>query len=331
MAMQNLVSFLRFPVIPGIIVALVAPAFAADMPAYKGGGEPLHPSAITTQHGGQTVPVVSVSDQTPEIEVDGRKTAVAKDAGFLFARLANFGPGSIKILRHEIAQVENVTRNADGVVINELSDDVPVDEYQATLVSDTAHPDAFLVVVVFERDFLTGETTAPNMVQFFKQIGALKTNENKTVTVRLGRFTPAARQRLEFFPLLFANGRELRSQLSEMSAALFRRVEMARHTSVVANYLSQNADADRAIQPYVRIAPILPEGPSSDVATKLNVRLTIDEQGVVNQADVLGEVPAPVKSEVERALRGWLFLPKLTKGKPVAAKAVVPLQVNLPL
>lgn len=331
MASQNLVSFLRVPALLGLVFAQGVAAFAADMPTYQGNGEPLHPSAITTQHDGQLVPVVSVSGQTAEIVVDGNKTAVAKEAGYTFARLANFGHGSIKILRHDIAQIDKQQRTPDGVVIQELSDGGLIDEYQATVVSDTDHPDAFLVVVIFEREFLSGKTTTPNMALFFKEIGALKANENKNLVVELGRFTPAARERMEFFPLVFANGRELRSQLSEMSAAYFRRMELARHTLVLANYLSQNANADHAIQPYVRIAPILPDGPSSSEPTKLNVRLTIDEQGLVTKAEVLAEVPAPIKAEVERALGGWLFLPKLAKGKPVAAKAVVPLQVSLPL
>ena len=330
MASQNLVSFLRFPALLAILLASMAAAIAADVPTYKGGGEPLHPSAITKQHDGKLAPVVSVSGSTPEIELDGKRMGVAKDASYTFARLASFGPGSIKILRHEIARVENQFRNPDGVVVNELSGSGPVDEYQATLVSDTDHPNAFLVVVIFQRDFLSDPTAAPNTALFFKQLGALTANDNKKVVVELGRFAPEARQRLEFFPLVFANGRELRSQLDELSAAYFRQVEMVRHTSVLENYLRQNANSDHAIQPYVRIAPILPEGTSNSVATKLNVRLTIDAKGIVNQAEVLGEVPGPIKTEVERAFRGWLFLPKITKGKPVAAKAVVPLQVSLP-
>ncbi|HTO03266.1 MAG TPA: hypothetical protein VL069_06160, partial [Opitutus sp.] len=190
MAAQNLVSLLRFPALLGILLTQVTPAFAADLPAYQGSGEPLHPSAITTQHNGELVPVVAVSGQTAQIEIDGKKIAVAKDAGYTFARLASFGPGFIKILKHEIAQIEKQTRNADGVVINELSDDTPTDEYQVTFVSDTAHPDAFLVVVVFEREYLSGQTKTPNTAVFFKQIGALKANDNKTVAVELGRFTP---------------------------------------------------------------------------------------------------------------------------------------------
>jgi len=44
----------------------------------------------------------------------------------------------------------------------------------------------------------------------------------------------------------------------------------------------------------------------------------------------LGEAPAAIRSEVERALRAWLFLPQLVKGKPASSKAVVPLQLSLP-
>lgn len=330
MAPPRLANFLRITTLLGIVLTRVASLFSAGIPAYKGSGEPLHPSAVTTQHNGETLPVVGVLGQTAQIEIGGKRTAVPKDAGFTFARLATFSPGSVRILQHDIVQVEKSMRNADGMVINELSDNAPSDEYQATLVSDSAYPDSFVVLVLFERDFLTGGTTSPNTAVFFKQIGALKPNEEKPVVVQLGRLTPAARRSLEFFPLLFTDGREVRSQLAELSAAYFRRVEMLRHTNVLAKYVSQNANADRPLQPYVRIAPVLPADKPNSVSTKITARLSIDKDGIVQQADLVGTVPDPAKMEMERALRGWLFLPKLVAGQPVAAKAVVPLQVSLP-
>ena len=114
-----------------------------------------------------------------------------------------------------------------------------------------------------------------------------------------------------------------------MSAAYFRRLELTRHVTLVTNYVSKNVETDHALQPYLRISPILPANPAATAPTKINARLSVDEDGMVKQVDLEGEISGQVRTELERALRGWLFLPKLSKGKPVATKAVVPLQLKL--
>jgi len=56
MACQTSGRFLRFSALLGIVLTGSTPRVAADLLTFKGKGEPLHPSAITSQHDGKVVP-----------------------------------------------------------------------------------------------------------------------------------------------------------------------------------------------------------------------------------------------------------------------------------
>jgi hypothetical protein len=312
-----------------LVIAGLAPLLA-QVPAYKGNGEPLHPSAVTTIREGKTVPVVGVAGEKAQLEVDGKITEARKDSAYSFVRMPGFGPGSVTVSSHEIKQVVKETRSADGMAINELSDRDPTAQYHATLSSEAAVPDAFLVLVVFDKAFLSGLTATPNTAVFFKQLGTLDAGRAKEISLELGKFSETARQRMEYFPLIFTGGREVRTQLAELSAAFFRKLELSRHSTIVTGYVGKNADADKALQPYVRISPMLPPQPANTVPTKVNAKMSVADDGTVSQVELQGEIPADVKTEVERALKAWLFLPQLAKGKPTATKAMVPLTIPLP-
>lgn len=311
-----------------VFIAGCTSLFAADRPSFQGNGEPLHPSAITTTHQGDIVPVVSVVDQRAQIQVGEKTMEAPANSAYTFVRLPAFAPGRIDIRSQEALQLKDEVRDSEGMVIQDLANNIPTVEYRATLVPDSSYAAAFLVVVVFDKEFLAG-AAAPNTAVFFSDLGALDAGQAREVKLNLGKFTEEARARMQYFPLIYTGGREVRTQLAELSAAYFRRMELARHSAIVKNYLTQHAEADRALQPYVRVAPIIPSGSAGSVPTKVNARLSIGDDGIVKQVDVQTEMPAAVKTELERALGGWLFLPKLAKGKPVETKAVVPLQINL--
>jgi hypothetical protein len=317
-----------FPALLGLLLAALTP-LRAEPPTFKGNGEPLHPSAITTMREGKTLPVVGAAGEKAQVEVDGKVVDAPKDAVFTFVRMPSFGPGSVTVTSHEIVDAVKQTRSADGVPINELSDRDPTTEYHGTFVSDIALPDAFLVVLVFDKGFLAGTSPSPSTAVFFKQLGTLAAGKAKEVVVELGKFSAAAKEKMQFVPLVYTGGREVRTQLSELSAAYFRKQEMTRHQSIVASYVSKNADADKPLQPYVRVSPLLPPLPNA-VSTKVNAGMIVADDGTVNEVNLQGDVPADIKKEVERALKAWLFLPQLAKGKAIVTKATVPLQIPLP-
>jgi hypothetical protein len=321
--------FRFFALLLAAFLATLAP-LRADPPSFKGNGEPLHPSAVTTTLDGKAVPVVGVAGQKAQIEVDGKTADAPKDAAFGFVRMPAFAPGSVTVTNHEIKEVVKVTRSADGLPINELSDRDPTLEYHGTFMSDTTLPDAFVTLVIFDKGFLVGTTSTPSTAVFFKDLGPLERGKSREIVIELGKFSAAAKEKMQFFPLVYTGGREVRTQLSELSAAYFRKQEMTRHQSIVASYVSKNPDADKSLQPYVRVSPLLPPSAPNAVSTKVNARMTVSDDGTVNQVELQGNVPADIKVEVERALKAWLFLPQLVKGKPTVTKATVPLQIPLP-
>lgn len=321
-------SFPRTKTILALLVSISAVAFGGEIPEFKGTGEPLHPTAVTANHGGKVVPVVGVTGTKPLVDLEG-KTVEAAATGFGFVRMPSYAPGLVTVRDQYVVPLKDELRDANGMVILDIPNNYPSSEYSAKLTPQLDYPAAFIVVVVFDRGFLEGgPALAPGV--FFKELGPLSANETTEIKVNVGKYSEDARARLAMFPLIFVGGREVRTNIAEFPAAYFRRLELSRHGNIVANYVAKNAGADKGLQPYVRVAPIFSaaDHAGTTLPPKVNVRLAVGEDGIVSQADVQGELPEGVKTELERAMRGWLFLPQLKAGKPTAIKAAVPITIG---
>jgi hypothetical protein len=93
----------------------------------------------------------------------------------------------------------------------------------------------------------------------------------------------------------------------------------------VEKYVAKNAGADRALVPVLQPRPILPEGADFPKAEGTAV-LSVDATGLVSHVEVRGIEDKAVRESINNALGGWLFLPQLKAGQPVATKVKIPLQ-----
>jgi hypothetical protein len=284
---------------------------------------------VTTTIDAKVVPVVGVVGQKAQLDSNGKSVEAPGNASYGFVRMPSFGPGLVTIKNQVHQKMQDEIRSDNGMVITDIPNNWASSEYHARITSDTAFESAFAVVVVFDREFLNGGPAAAPGV-YFKALGALGANETRELVVNIGKYPEPARERLVMFPLIFVGGREIRTNLAELPAAYFRRLELSRHGNIVANYVKKNEGADKGLQPYVRVAPIFSatDRAGGNLPPKVNVRLAVGEDGIVSQADAQGELPAGVKTELERAMRGWLFLPQLKAGQPTAIKAAVPITIG---
>jgi hypothetical protein len=122
-----------------------------------------------------------------------------------------------------------------------------------------------------------------------------------------------------FIPLFFTRGREIRTNYADNAAMLFRHVEMLRHQKMLAAYLRKHPRDTAAPVAYLRFAPVFT--PGFDQATlpgRIRVGYTVASDGTVEGIEFAPAVPAEAVAAIQRALAGWLYLPRLLNGEPVS-------------
>ena len=200
-----------------------------------------------------------------------------------------------------------------------------VEQKDATLVSDQPLTNVFMAVLVFDSGFLSGHTDRPRTQIILHDVPDLAAGQETRV-----KFSAAAFQQRAgswFFPLLFSDGAEIRTALAEYSDGYFNRIERLQHQAQLAAYREKFATANHAAVPTVMIRPVFPDGVEMPHdGTPHTARLFVGEDGMVNDLDITPTFEPVVNREIIRALRGWLFLPKLVDGEPVVAQIKIPLQ-----
>jgi hypothetical protein len=288
----------------------------------------LFPTSIVTQFKNQTREVVSVSGTTPRIEIDGKLRSLPYNQRYLPVRADGFAPGGITIsnLRGR-STVTNLLflgpggTRVSGGVIDSRSD------FEAKLVASQTYDKCYAVLVLFDQNFLEGSVDYPAWEFVFHAIGTLKTGAEKHVEMSIPMVQEKTR-RLGCILLVFCGGLEIRSNLSDSSALLFRRVEVAEHAQLLKNYLQENQGADRPLKPCVRIVPELPKDVQTETLPKLiHVALVVTAEGTVEYPEIEEELPPAADKAIRRAISDWLFLPRLQAGLPVRAKVTIPIGI----
>lgn len=77
----------------------------------------------------------------------------------------------------------------------------------------------------------------------------------------------------------------------------------------------------------VPVKAVMPRVDREYAGATVKVEFTVNTAGVPQDVTVLGNVPAPLASELTDAVAQWKFIPMLRDGKPVSAKVILPLQV----
>jgi hypothetical protein len=132
-----------------------------------------------------------------------------------------------------------------------------------------------------------------------------------------------------YLSLLFSKGLEIRSNRSEFTARFFRYQELVTHDLLVAQYRKQYPAADRPLMPYLSFPPLLPDAvdPKSLPST-IDVRFMVTERGEVDSLVVDQPLDPLAEHAIQRALDGWLFMPRLKAGQPVRTLVKLPLSFN---
>ena len=292
---------------------------------------PDHPTMIVAEYKGETLPIVAAYQMDPEVEYKGELRRLPTDrATFQPRRAAAFAPGSVEITdQHANARKLGIVYHfanggeAKGDTLDEHSD------YEAILHPTASYRNCYIAVMFVDKDFMSGLGNSPSSIVLFKHINDLVAGKPEKVQTTFGYIEPEKFKKLVFFTLVFSGGMEIKSSSSAYSAAFFRRVELTEHEQILTNYKTKNLGKDHPLTPYLRIQPEIPEGIDwKTFPSTVNASFMVDENGTVYSVQIETKIPHEAEVAIRRALRGWLFLPKLKQGVPTRTMANIPLHFD---
>ena len=284
-----------------------------------------HPTVLLTDAGPSPLPVVRVVQTDPVVVIEGKERRIRQRPTYFAERAPYFAEGAVTFA--------SISLNGHALKYVQRYDDEPSAStpvvgggyyFEARVTPAIDLKGGFIAVVLFQRAFLLGATDKPQATILVQSLPDLPAHKETTV-----RFREKIDQRPggdTYFPLIFAaGGQEVRSNVSDLSARYFRRVEEVRLATVLADYRVKFPTADRPAEPVLRIQPLLPTGVAVPTEPVLTV-VSIDATGQVSDVQIPELVSPQLTAALRDALGGWLFLPRLKAGEPVGTRLQVPLR-----
>lgn len=147
----------------------------------------------------------------------------------------------------------------------------------------------------------------------------------RATEVKFSAAIPDGAPGLTYFIQVFDHeGHEVRTNAMSNAWAYYRLRELVTLKEARENYVRQNQGANHQLVPVLMPKPLLPEGDDRR-PTAGSAVLDVDADGIVTAVELEG-VDSPAYSEaISEAMGGWLFLPQLRAGTPVATRVKVPL------
>jgi len=315
---------------PALVLFLILCA-VADRPRAEAAFDLPHPTVMTTAIDGAEFPVIGAKRDGAVIRVkDGTRT-VSREVPFKYNRAWRFAPGRVDISGENAISTKAITKAG---ILTMGSMDMGVN-YQAKLTASTTYPKAYAVLMFVDRAFMDGDNDVPALGVFFRNIGTLEANRptNITIDVDWDKIPASLRPHLTFFPLLFNDGVEVRTNRELIAAAFFRRLELIGFRKALDAYLTENSFGDHPLKIYQSVPPCLPdEAAQQNLPSRVTVSFAVTEDGMVSDFKLEDSLPAAAAAAVRRAVQAWLFLPRLDGGYPkvTLVRTQVPLGLKAP-
>lgn len=287
---------------------------------------PPHPTVLLADYKGTPRSVVGVTGTDPRVVADdGQIKRIRTDVSFRAARAANYGEGFIQFKSQQASGMRFVATydaagdpNTGGGLIASTG------YYEATILPREDHRDCFIALIAYDSAFLSGRSDRPNAQIVLHDLPDLVGGKETKIAFTSPMFSGLSGY--YYFSMIFSNGFELRSNLTDAGERYFRQLEIVQHAATVARYRDQFATADHAAAPTLTVAPTWPSGISLPTsATPYTAQLSVTAAGLVDDVQITPELTSEARTELVRALHGWLFLPRLQAGQPL------PTRINLPL
>ena len=303
-----------------VIFTLLASAVFAYAP---------HPTVVTVAYKGKMVPVVSMQGTNPIIVVKGEKKRIRTEPTYVFDRASAYADNRIEFSKLSLD-------GASDQYIYITSDDVDADlvpgglgsgvtYIEATLKSEKALKGGFVAIVIYSLENLTEPASRYNRTEIIvRELPDLPAGQDVEFKFRSKLYDGGIGARY-FVQTFNHEGREIPSNVMSKSWRYYSLRDREQLKSILSNYVEKNSGADRGVVPVVMPKPFLPKD-TVPPESPLEAILEISAEGLVTKVNLIGLAHGALHSAIADALEGWLFLPRLEGGKPVAAKVQVPIK-----
>ncbi len=303
-----------------LLIPLISLAFAdtldIEQPATRA-------TKILVNQNGFLMPIIGATKKQALIELNGEKTPVLDKNTFIFEREDQFAPGSI-IISDPYAEYEFLMPPVSKMMnMGSL--------FIAKLTPSISYKNCYVVLVLYDRQFIEGTNPDPIAGFYFRNIGELKANKRKSIRVDLNSsdIPTSAMHRVHYFFMLFADGQEIKTNNREIPEIFFRRLELRNHKIVVQRYCADHQNGDFAIRRYVDPKPVLPKMiGEKDLPESILVTFSVTSSGIVEGVRWDHKTPNEASRSIDKTLSEWLFIPQIKNGLPVSAEVEVPIMLK---
>lgn len=281
-----------------------------------------HPSVLMVKVGEQMAPVVKVIGTDPVAMVDGAEKRVRTSPIYVVERADNYTRGIVRLSKVQLStsELKNVASAEDAQNPATMTSATEGGRFgtiyfDATLTSKHEVNGGFAAVVIYSGQ------NAEIIVHDLPNLPA-----GVAVPIHITGPIPDRHVNPKYFIQIFDGaGREVMTNGATIGWEYYSKRDHERLAAALRKYRAQYAGADHAAVPMVMPKPVLSDSlpPPKGPVTAL---VTVEPDGTVSKVEVSGVDDPNARQGVVDALSGWLFLPRLKAGVPVAAKLQVPLQ-----
>lgn len=285
-----------------------------------------HPSVLTVKYKDEMLAVTHMIGTDPVVLVDGREKRIRTEPSYLLQPAPAYGPSTVEFAKLSLGGLEVVPGYSphDAEVAPSLGKRYGMTYFECTLKAPKTLKGAFAVVMIY-TPLAFAIPDAPNYGEVIvHELPELPAGE--TVSAKFSAPIPDGAPQLTYFVQVFDHdGREIRSNVMDNAWLYYRLRDIMTLKSARQRYIDQFQGQDHRLVPVVMPKPLLPDdaGPAPKDAAAV---LDVSADGTVTGIEFYNVDTQPYRDALGQALNGWLFLPELHEGIPVASRVQVPLK-----
>lgn len=300
-----------------VLIILISLSLAAIL-----GAAPPHPTRIRVQYEGNFyAPVANMKGDDPIVYVKGKKERIRNKPVYKAIRARKYSSKSLTVLS---ANLDGNQREFAGVT---PSDSTPEPlrstkngqgELTVTLKSEHTLKNAYIALIPIEPSRLDFQSIFVH--------GLPKIPKGRPTQVKFtSNLFSQAKDTPYCIQIFDKGGAEIQTNVHHQGWEFYTKMEQQAHADVVLKYLSQHQGEDYPARPVLFITPILPSG-SAIPTTPVIARFWIAPNGHVEKTTLDGNYDPVVEATIKDSLQGWLWIPRIKKGLPVASQIKVPIK-----
>ena len=273
-----------------------------------------HPTLLTAKYKDQLLPVVKVTRSDPVVVVKGREKRIRYRTVLVPQRVESYGEGYVRFGKLYADTIQGAIFTAEVQQQGSI-------HFVGVLKSTTTIKRGYIMVGVSNILKAPSEKTLINSEFLIRELPDLPAGKETTFEFK-NTLQSASRHMDHFVQIFDSNGHEILTNEVEKAWRYYALLEKVQHQGVLKQYFEMYAGKDHQAFPVVRPKPVFPVG--TIVPADASAIMTISPQGYVADLIING-LPDPLHKAAIQALEGWLFMPQLEAGKPVASRVQVPI------